>query len=207
MYVCMYVCVCTYVCIYMYVDTYVHMYVCIYVHIYLCIYVVRKYMAASSTYIRMWALYVLTYKVHLCMSVYVHVCKYVCMYNLIYIIHVCIHEYIQITMERNGKTKTILEKGSLPKPSATPQRKTNHKEIAISFLKKIKTIHIVAVIGVFSVFIGYLSVAPPTDLPNWPLYSLNARTWQSFERWVSIFDGLYTKGETSYGWMDGWMDG
>lgn len=86
-------------------------------------------------------------------------------------------------MERNGKTKTLLEKGSLPKPSATPHKKTNHKEIAISFLKKIKTIHIVAVIGVFSVFIGYLSVAPPTDLPNWPLYSLNARTWQFFERW------------------------
>ena len=37
--------------------------------------------------------------------------------------------------------------------------------------------------GVLSVFLGYISVAPPSDLPNWPLYRLNSRVWQSFEHW------------------------
>lgn len=53
----------------------------------------------------------------------------------------------------------------------------------LSLPSKIKTIHIVAVIGICAVFLGYISVAPPTDLPNWPLYRLNSKTWQSFERW------------------------
>ena len=48
---------------------------------------------------------------------------------------------------------------------------------------RIRLIHVVAVVGVFSVFLGYISVAPPTDLPNWPLYRLNSKVWQSFEHW------------------------
>lgn len=52
-----------------------------------------------------------------------------------------------------------------------------------SVLSKVKTYHIVIALGLFSVFIGYISVAPPTDLPNWPLYRLNSKVWQSFESW------------------------
>ena len=61
------------------------------------------------------------------------------------------------------------------------------KNDPVAFLKslpsRISTIHIVAIFGVCAVFLGYISVAPPTDLPNWPLYRLNSKTWQSFERW------------------------
>lgn len=52
-----------------------------------------------------------------------------------------------------------------------------------SLVPKIKTYHVVIALGLFSVFIGYISVAPPTDLPNWPLYRLNSKVWQSFESW------------------------
>ena len=55
--------------------------------------------------------------------------------------------------------------------------------IVKSVPSKIKAIHIVVVIGICTVFLGYISVAPPTDLPNWPLYRLNSKVWQSFEQW------------------------
>lgn len=48
---------------------------------------------------------------------------------------------------------------------------------------KIRAVHVILAVGVFSVFLGYVSIAPPTDLPNWPLYRLNAKTWQFFESW------------------------
>ena len=57
----------------------------------------------------------------------------------------------------------------------------------VSLLKslpsRIKALHIIVALGVFSIFLGYISVAPPTDLPSWPLYKLNAKVWQSFEHW------------------------
>lgn len=52
-----------------------------------------------------------------------------------------------------------------------------------SLPSKLRAIHIIIAMGVFSVILGYISVAPPTDLPNWPLYHLNSKTWQLFERW------------------------
>ena len=52
-----------------------------------------------------------------------------------------------------------------------------------SLPSRLRAIHIIVAMGVFAVFLGYISVAPPTDLPNWPLYHLNSKTWQLFERW------------------------
>lgn len=86
-------------------------------------------------------------------------------------------------MQTETKSKII---NSLPSPSvAKANKKINYKELLNSAHArvKLKTYHLVAAIGLFSVLIGYVSVAPPTDLPNWPLYSLNARTWQFFEEW------------------------
>lgn len=80
------------------------------------------------------------------------------------------------------KTETAVKE--LPKPTSAPAQQIKLNEVLQNIRQKIKTVHVVIVIGVFSVLLGYLSVAPPTDLPNWPLYSLNARTWQFFERWV-----------------------
>lgn len=78
-------------------------------------------------------------------------------------------------MIANGEVRG--KRGATGKPTAH----------VISMLKslpsKIKTIHIVIALGIFSVFLGYISVAPPSDLPNWPLYRLNAKAWQSFEHW------------------------
>lgn len=89
-----------------------------------------------------------------------------------------------------SKTKTeTLKKDidSLPAPDGTTKPTTiNYGELARTILSKIKPLHIVALVGVFAIFLGYISVAPPSELPSWPIYSLNARTWQSFERWVSI---------------------
>ena len=48
---------------------------------------------------------------------------------------------------------------------------------------KIRPVYVIVGVGVFAVFLGYISVAPPTDLPVWPLYTLNAKVWQSFEYW------------------------
>lgn len=66
------------------------------------------------------------------------------------------------------------------KPKANAQKTEKFPK---NILSKIKTWHVVVSIGLFSVFLGYISVAPPTDLPNWPLYRLNAKVWQSFESW------------------------
>ena len=52
-----------------------------------------------------------------------------------------------------------------------------------SLPSKVTTLHIVLAVGFLAVFLGYISVAPPTELPSWPLYKLNAKTWQSFEHW------------------------
>jgi hypothetical protein len=49
--------------------------------------------------------------------------------------------------------------------------------------QKIKPIHMLPLIGILAILLGYMTIAPPTDLPNWPLYSLNAKTWQFFEKW------------------------
>ena len=68
------------------------------------------------------------------------------------------------------------------------KNKKNLIEIVKSLPSKVHVSHVVIVVGIFSIFLGYVSVAPPTDLPNWPLYQLNSRTWQMFERW-----GQYVK--------------
>lgn len=52
-----------------------------------------------------------------------------------------------------------------------------------SLPSKVRALHVILVVGLLSVLLGYISIAPPTDLPSWPLYRLNSRTWQLFERW------------------------
>ena len=49
-------------------------------------------------------------------------------------------------------------------------------------LSKISTLHLAVLLAISSVFLAYICVAPPTDLPNWPLYKVNTRIWQSLER-------------------------
>lgn len=118
-----------------------------------------------------------------------------------------------------NKTTTTTANESLPQPTSMSAPKFNLQHSLQAIRQKIKVVHVVAVVGVLSVFVGYLSVAPPTDLPNWPLYSLNARTWQFFERWVSILcvcvcvcvwmPGvilMYWSMYQSVKWMYGWMD-
>lgn len=80
----------------------------------------------------------------------------------------------------NGDTTTM------PAPNALLLVGADTKNIMStmkSLPSKIRTFHIIIVIGVMSIFLGYISIAPPTDLPNWPLYRLNSKTWQLFERW------------------------
>lgn len=60
----------------------------------------------------------------------------------------------------------------------TPQ---NALAIIKTIPSRIRVIHVVIVIGIASVFLGYISIAPPTDLPNWPLYRVNSKVWQAFE--------------------------
>ena len=83
-------------------------------------------------------------------------------------------------MMANGKPA----KDRLPQKSDVP---AGTERNALTTLKKIvrqiRLLHVFVVIGLLSVLLGYLSVAPPSELPSWPLYSLNARTWQFFERW------------------------
>ena len=74
-------------------------------------------------------------------------------------------------MIANGKPKVNVEGGKLA------------KKFPKNILSKIKTWHIFLSLGLFSVVLGYISVAPPTDLPGWPLYRLNSKVWQSFENW------------------------
>ena len=47
---------------------------------------------------------------------------------------------------------------------------------------KITTMHLAVLFVIASIFLAYICVAPPTDLPNWPLYRVNTRIWQSLER-------------------------
>ena len=81
---------------------------------------------------------------------------------------------------------TMIANGNVDR-KADKTGKGKHKTDFVSTLKalpsKIKTFHVVVALGLFSVFLGYISVAPPTDLPNWPLYMVNSKVWQSFERW------------------------
>ena len=77
-------------------------------------------------------------------------------------------------MIANGEVRSKRSKAKAP---------TDPLSVLKSLPSKIKTWHVVVVFGVFSVLLGYVSVAPPSDLPNWPLYKLNAKVWQSFERW------------------------
>ena len=49
---------------------------------------------------------------------------------------------------------------------------------------KIKTVHVFVALGALSVLLGYICVAPPSELPSWPRYSLNAKVWQTFEKWT-----------------------
>lgn len=70
--------------------------------------------------------------------------------------------------------------------TSAPSAGMGHREV-VATLKalpsKIRASHVIIVVGLFSVFLGYISIAPPTDLPNWPLYRLNSKTWQLFESW------------------------
>lgn len=77
-------------------------------------------------------------------------------------------------MIANGK-KADTREGYEPKKSLPEQMK--------ELLKAIKGLHVFIVGVLLSIVLSYLSVAPPTDLPNWPLYTLNAKTWQFFEHW------------------------
>ena len=83
-------------------------------------------------------------------------------------------------MIANGGAKTKGRGGGSDGAKLTP------KDILTtlkSLPSKIKTVHVLIVIGIVSVFLGYISIAPPTDLPNWPLYRVNSKVWQSFEHW------------------------
>ena len=74
---------------------------------------------------------------------------------------------------------------SLPTCNSSDSRKQGKDALATikSILSRIHVSHVFLALGVFGIFLGYISVAPPTDLPNWPLYKLNSRTWQMFEQW------------------------
>ena len=85
-------------------------------------------------------------------------------------------------MEKTATKTNLLPQTNSPFPTV---ENLNIADIVQTVYQKIKAIHVIAVIGSLAILLGYLSVAPPSDLPNWPLYSLNARTWQFFERWVS----------------------
>jgi hypothetical protein len=82
-------------------------------------------------------------------------------------------------MIANGEAKT----GSTTAPGRNQRSQKPFVETLKSLPSRIRLVHVVVAIGVASVFIAYVSVAPPTDLPNWPLYRLNSRVWQTFEHW------------------------
>lgn len=81
-------------------------------------------------------------------------------------------------MIANGASKSKSKSGA--SHEATP---TDAMAMLKALPSRIKTVHVVIVFGLVAVFLGYISVAPPTDLPNWPLYRLNSKVWQSFEKW------------------------
>lgn len=67
------------------------------------------------------------------------------------------------------------------KKGATDKR-TSVVVMIKNLLSKISTLHLAVMLAVASIFLAYICVAPPTDLPNWPLYKVNTRVWQSLER-------------------------
>ena len=85
-------------------------------------------------------------------------------------------------MIANGGAKTA-GSGTRAPSGGNPTSQKPLIETLKSLPSRVRLVHVVVAIGVTSVFLGYLSVAPPTDLPNWPLYRLNSRVWQSFEHW------------------------
>jgi len=64
------------------------------------------------------------------------------------------------------------------KPISIASVLTTIKKLA----SKITTLHLAVLFVIASIFLAYICVAPPTDLPNWPLYRINTRIWQSLER-------------------------
>ena len=82
--------------------------------------------------------------------------------------------------------RMIANGGSKAGVGTTSRRQTSSQTILSrikSLPSRVRLVHVVVAIGVTAVFLGYISVAPPTDLPNWPLYRLNSRVWQTFEHW------------------------
>ena len=84
-------------------------------------------------------------------------------------------------MIANGEANTGA--GSTIAPGRNQRSQKPLVQTLKSLPSRIRLVHVVVAIGVASVFIAYVSVAPPTDLPNWPLYRLNSRVWQTFEHW------------------------
>ena len=82
--------------------------------------------------------------------------------------------------------KAAMKEDAIITGDSTAARNIDLKDFIVLFKSlpsKIRVLHIIIAMGLFSIFIGYISVAPPTDLPNWPLYRLNSKTWQLFEHW------------------------
>ena len=48
---------------------------------------------------------------------------------------------------------------------------------------KLKTLLLSLSVVLLSVGLAYMCVAPPTELPNWPLYRANSKVWQTLEKW------------------------
>lgn len=94
------------------------------------------------------------------------------------------------TKSSSNGSKTETLPSTLPSKVPRPKSKSEYsnidwKDLGRQVTSKVKAVHVVGVVGVLAVFLGYVSVAPMTDLPSWPLYTLNAKTWQFFEHWVS----------------------
>ena len=90
-------------------------------------------------------------------------------------------------MIANGGTKSVERgEGGGGGGGKTIDKQFSPKDFAAvvkSLPSKIRVVHVVIVVAVAAVFLGYISVAPPTDLPNWPLYRINSKVWQGFEQW------------------------
>lgn len=83
----------------------------------------------------------------------------------------------------SSKTSTSSSSSDAKRKITTQQRRKDFIVALKSLPSRIRLLHVVIAIGVSSIFLGYISVAPPTDLPNWTLYRVNSRVWQTFEHW------------------------